>query len=639
MGQLHEGTPLPWSRVRELSDHIRERGIKQFLETWKRNTGALEVGGRELTWGDELESMVVRFDDEKKLALLALGQDELIGVLKSAGANGGAMNGSHYGWCVFPLLSWYGSRPPPEFDPEYGSYMIETSPGQAYGPTLSSLLEIEPDLSHRRALIQAHLSPSEALLTLSSFPRLGAEGRWSEPQYEPGGPVLQSFWLPDAVVNAHVRYGALGQAVVGRRGRRVQVKVPVYRDVRTPWPFEDERQARELYAGDEEARKTFTPGYIHMDAIAFGAGCCCVQTTLQAPDLSAARTLYDALLPLAPVMLALSAASPAHRGWLADVDARWDVIREAVDDRTEEEMGLKLLPKSRYDSSSLYISSSPTNKPAYSDLPLPINERAYAMLREGGVDECMARHVAHLFVRDALVVLQESLEEADECDLRHFENILSTNWQTLRLKPAAPDGSTGWRIEFRACEAQLTDFENAALCIFVVLLSRSILHFDVELYVPLSRVDEGMRRAVRRDAVQGERFWWRKDVKVGANDRGCKGGEGSVYDECEEMTVDEIINGTDDTPGLIGLIHRYLQAVACPPDTFHQLQRYLALISRRASGELKTNARWMREFITSHPSYERDSRVGEEVCWALMRAIEELEGGRREEKGLIPPES
>ena len=40
--------------------------------------------------------------------------------------------------------------------------------------------------------------------------------------------------------------------------------------------------------------------------------------------------------------LALTAASPAWRGYLTDVDCRWNVIAGAVDDRTEEERGLKV---------------------------------------------------------------------------------------------------------------------------------------------------------------------------------------------------------------------------------------------------------------------------------------------------------
>jgi hypothetical protein len=40
--------------------------------------------------------------------------------------------------------------------------------------------------------------------------------------------------------------------------------------------------------------------------------------------------------------LALSASSPIYRGYLSDIDCRWKVISMSVDDRTEEERGLKV---------------------------------------------------------------------------------------------------------------------------------------------------------------------------------------------------------------------------------------------------------------------------------------------------------
>ncbi len=39
------------------------------------------------------------------------------------------------------------------------------------------------------------------------------------------------------------------------------------------------------------------------------------------------------------LQLALSAASPVQRGYLADIDCRWTVIAQSVDDRTKEELG------------------------------------------------------------------------------------------------------------------------------------------------------------------------------------------------------------------------------------------------------------------------------------------------------------
>jgi glutamate--cysteine ligase catalytic subunit len=41
-------------------------------------------------------------------------------------------------------------------------------------------------------------------------------------------------------------------------------------------------------------------------------------------------------------MLALTAATPIYKGFLADTDVRWNQISAAVDDRTAEELGEKV---------------------------------------------------------------------------------------------------------------------------------------------------------------------------------------------------------------------------------------------------------------------------------------------------------
>jgi len=68
------------------------------------------------------------------------------------------------------------------------------------------------------------------------------------------------------------------------------------------------------------------------------------------------------------------------------------------------------------------------------------------------------------------------------------QNIQSTNWQTLRFKPPPPNSEIGWRVEFRSMEVQMTDFENAAFAAFIVLLSRAILAFNLNFYIPISKV-------------------------------------------------------------------------------------------------------------------------------------------------------
>ena len=65
-------------------------------------------------------------------------------------------------------------------------------------------------------------------------------------------------------------------------------------------------------------------------------------------------------------------------------------------------------------------------------------------------------------------------------------------------------------------EVQLTDFENAAFTVFIVLVSRVLLYFNLNLYLPISKVDENMRRAHKRDAVNNQKFWSRASAAKGS---------------------------------------------------------------------------------------------------------------------------
>jgi hypothetical protein len=259
---------------------------------------------------------------------------------------------------------------------------------------------------------------------------------------------------------------------------------------------------------------------IHGDCMGFGMGCCCLQVTFQARNLREARHIYDQLAVLAPIFLALTAASPFFRGYLADTDVRWSIISQAVDDRTPFERGLapldsvaaatasdssssssssstggrpqQRIAKSRYDSIDCYLSELPSHKAEYDDLHVSIDQASYDKLRAGGVDATLARHIAHLFIRDPLVIYKERVELDDAKNSDHFENIQSTNWQTVRFKPPPPGVDMGWRVEFRSMEIQLTDFENAAFAVFIALLSRAILFFNLNLYVPISKVGQSL---------------------------------------------------------------------------------------------------------------------------------------------------
>ena len=186
---------------------------------------------------------------------------------------------------------------------------------------------------------------NEYPITLTTFPRLGSPGVFTEPYYPPSGFRLRSQFVPDEIANPHIRFPTLAANIRSRRGRKVQVNVPVFRDEKTPWPWRDPTVNYDLHQWpeDDDVRNGASPdNFIHMDAMAFGMGSCCLQITFQAKNLTEGRQMYDQLSPLGPILLALTAATPVYKGFLADTDVRWNQISKAVDDRTPEELGEKV---------------------------------------------------------------------------------------------------------------------------------------------------------------------------------------------------------------------------------------------------------------------------------------------------------
>ena len=86
---------------------------------------------------------------------------------------------------------------------------------------------------------------------------------------------------------------------------------------------------------------------IKADAMAFGMGCCCLQVTFQCRDVDESRHVYDQLAVLAPIMMALTAATPILAGKLQDHDCRWDIVSQSVDDRTTDERRTTLSSRRR----------------------------------------------------------------------------------------------------------------------------------------------------------------------------------------------------------------------------------------------------------------------------------------------------
>ena len=124
----------------------------------------------------------------------------------------------------------------------------------------------------------------------------------------------------------------------------------------------------------------------------------------------------------------------------------------------------KYIPKSRYASISYFISNDPICKEEYNDLNYPVNEKMMEYAEKQAktlgkeLDDRLKRHLGFLFLQDPMVVFSDKIYVDDSQTTNHFEvlslleiviiryqNIQSTNWNSVRFKPPPnPTSEVGW---------------------------------------------------------------------------------------------------------------------------------------------------------------------------------------------------
>ncbi|CAF1186572.1 unnamed protein product [Didymodactylos carnosus] len=108
--------------------------------------------------------------------------------------------------------------------------------------------------------------------------------------------------------------------------------------------------------------------------------------------------------------------------------------------------------------------------------------------------------------------------------------------------------------------------------------------------------------------------------------------------ESADDRTEEEKNNQETFVGLVPIIERYvkeeLQGVT--ESSRENIHRYLELISKRAAGTTATNATWMRQFVSEHPSYKQDSLVTEEIQHDLMWAMQKVANGKEEVESKRP---
>lgn len=576
MGLLTVGEPLNWTETKKNSDFIRRKGIQQFIKLYHT---FLHRDNDPLKYGDEVEYSLIKFDHKQKRVYLLLKAEKILPELIQGKSN--------------KLASW---------TPEFTNYMIEGIPGRPYEQDLDCILDIEDNMKLRRKQAQSVLESNESLMTFSTFPLIAAP-KFTWP-HTPNNQI-ETFFSTDFVFKSHPRFLTVAKNVRERHNSEPCIFIPIFIDKNTPQPFIDDLSAYE----SDDLKLPRIEDNITIDIL--GGSCACLQVTFQAKNLDQARFLYDQLAPFTPIILALSAASPIWRGFLCDIDCRWKVLSDMLDDRTSEEM--HRIPKSRFNSLDCYLTEEGS---LYNDIQIIKDEDYYTTLIESGVDHLIAQHVSHLFIRDPIVVYRQDLNNDDENNIDQWENIQSTNWQSLRFKPPPKcdiKSTIGWRVEFRTCELQITDFENAAFAAFLTLLVKIIVKYKLNFLLPISKIDENMKRAVKRDACVNEKFFFRANL----ND---------TSDVFREMSINEIINGSESFQGVIPLMKDFLneEVENMSEKASFKLKSYLDVIAGKANGSVKTTASWMRSFVQSHEKYNFDSIVSNEIAYDLIWHLNQI---------------
>lgn len=149
MGLLTEGSPLSWEETKKYADHVRLHGIIQFINLYKQ---LRDRQGDVLKWGDEVEYIIVKIDDDKQVAKVSLRARDILAEL----------NEKELADPDNVKSLWR---------PEYGAYMIEGTPGKPYGGLLAHFNIVEANMKFRREEAAQLLRNGEVLMSLTSFPR------------------------------------------------------------------------------------------------------------------------------------------------------------------------------------------------------------------------------------------------------------------------------------------------------------------------------------------------------------------------------------------------------------------------------------------------------------------------------------
>ena len=182
MGLLSSGTPLAWEDSKAYIQHVKQEGIKQFIHIYKAKQA---VRDDVLKWGDEVEYTIIVRDADGHYKLQCAAPE----LLKT-------LNAEEADQPTSAQVLWH---------PEYSNWQVEGTPAAPYRCYVTDLLLVEPNMALRRSIINKCLGPEQRCATLTNMAMVGAPGFLALAD-TPNGPVAQSRFMPDSIINPHPRY-------------------------------------------------------------------------------------------------------------------------------------------------------------------------------------------------------------------------------------------------------------------------------------------------------------------------------------------------------------------------------------------------------------------------------------------------
>jgi len=234
---------MSWEESKASQNKVKYFGILQAANLFNQFKG-INKKLDELKWGDEIEYNVGTLDHKNQMAKIHVeGFQKVEDILDDI------------------------DQDQFEYQAEFGSWMVEAVPKKPYtlydvnGPidALTSLIK-------RRQLINDEIFMNGLFInSLASFPNIGTknsfftenEKLYEIEDYEEHNTVTKSKYILDEMTNPHPRFPTMLSSIRNRRGKKVDIRVPLYPDVNT---------------GKGKIDGELTPGEIHMDAQHFGMG-------------------------------------------------------------------------------------------------------------------------------------------------------------------------------------------------------------------------------------------------------------------------------------------------------------------------------------------------------------------------------